>query len=422
MIEMTLYYEIIKEVFPQKYEELSELLKVPPARSFTINTLKASQTEILNILDFTCTKSTICNYSYRYDIDDIGKHKAYELGLVYPQEESAAKTVEFAGDVKADLIVDLCAAPGGKTIDIAQLTNDNALIIANEVNYKRAKALLNNIERSGISNIIITNKDTTALAEKLQGRADLVIVDAPCSGMGMARKYPRIVETLTMSDIQTCVKRQETILEDAYRLLKNGGTLLYSTCTFTTQENAMMVDSFVSKHPDMIFIKDRLLSFIDGSEGQYMALLKKDKQQKMADISYLKMTDNKIVKAFLKDQISLDDYYLYEVKDRFYISLKPLYDLKEGVMSYGTYLGSIKGKIFMPQHHFYRSNLFRPYFRKIVDITDEEYDLYIRGHELKRDVSDGYYLITYRGLALGYCKAAKNILKNKYPKGLRQVG
>ncbi len=415
------YFDILKTVFKEDAGKEIKALSEAPSKAFALNTLLGNEEDLKWSLSLSYRKSTIAELSYTYEGADIGKQKAYILGLIYPQEESAAKAIDLLPDKDYGLIVDMCAAPGGKTIDIAIKTKGKGLIIANEIDKTRAQALLSNIERLGLSDVIVTTKRTSELAETLEGKAGLVIIDAPCSGMGMARKYKEIVENLKYSDVLRLAKLQSTILDDGYKTLKSDGYLLYSTCTFSREENQDNVYALLRRHSDMELIDMRLLSFSDGSEGQFMALLHKrnDGDPRTSSLNYLKEIDDKNVCDIVDSLIDIDKYYLYKCRDRYYLSLMPLPDLGTGVLRQGIPVGAYKGKSFEMAHGFFRVYALRYHHKNILEIDDAMYDTYLRGLEIKTDRVDGIYLVTYRGLPLGYGKISKGILKNKYPKGLR---
>ena len=413
-----LYRKIVEDVFAEP-ELFYQKLKEVPERAMTINTLKADEKTILDLCDLEYAK-TDTEGSYTFKDEKVGSSIAYTLGLIYPQEKSAAKTILDLSICEPKLIVDLCAAPGGKTIDIAIKTQDKALIIANEVDKTRSKALLSNIEKTGISNIIITQTTSSDLAKKICGIADIVIVDAPCSGMGMARKYPSFLDDLRAGDIKRCVNDQKMILDDAYKILKKDGLLIYSTCTYTKEENEDQIHDLIARHSDLKIIrKPQLLSFIDGSEGQFSCVLKKEKETDIIELKLIKESDDKIIKSFIDDQLDIKDYYLYKVGDDHYLSLMPLYDLSDHVLRYGIHIGKVKGKDVIPVHSFYRANILKGHYKKVIDLNDVQYHDFIVGLEIKVDALDGYNLVTYKGYQLGFGKAVKGTLKNKYPKGLR---
>ena len=162
------------------------------------------------------------------------------------------------------------------------------------------------------------------------------------------------------------------------------------------------------------------MGFLDDMEGQFMAYMQKSGSSSSI-LPMAKTVKEPLVEAFIKDNLSLDKYYLYRQKDRFYLSLVPLPDLGSKIMRMGVYLGEIVAKRFEPAHHLYRANNLRKYFIKTYDLNDRQYDDFIKGAELGVDLSDGYYLLSYQNLALGFGKVANKRLKNKYPKGLRRM-
>ncbi|MDO4198011.1 MAG: RsmB/NOP family class I SAM-dependent RNA methyltransferase [Erysipelotrichaceae bacterium] len=427
-----IFLKRIKEYFPHKYNEYLECLNIPCTKGFFINHLKGSTEDIKKIIDFDYFPSDLSEESYYHDEENIGKTKAYELGLIYPQEIAASLTTKDINPDEINTVVDLCAAPGGKTINIINRLNREVLLISNDNSHLRASILSSNIERMGFDNVIVTNKETSVLAEELEGFADLVILDAPCSGEGMVRKYPEIIDNYNLNNIYELSDIQKKILEDAYKICKNKGMIIYSTCTYAFEEDEDQIISFLERHKDMELIpyKDSKgsklegaikLSPLDNTEGQFMVMLRKNGEVKDNRIKYLKPVKEKLVDDFIKENTDISKYYLYKHNDKFYISFMPLPDMKHNVLKYGVQVGEIINKRFEPSHHFYRSNHLRSYFRYVYDLSDEEYDRYISGNEIHAETDNHYYLITYKGYSLGYGKCSNHQIKNKYPKGLRRV-
>lgn len=429
-----IFLDNAKQYFKDNYDKFVSLLDDKLTSAFFINEKKANKDKILDLIDFDYSLSNLNDKSYYYDFDSIGKTKAYELGLIYPQDVESSLPATFVDTSNVKLAIDLCAAPGGKSINILNRLDDDALLISNEISYKRAGALVSNLERLGLSNVMITNLKPSYLANKYHNTFDLVILDAPCSGEGMIRKYPIILEEYSNANIDNLAKIQKELLEDAYNLLKPNGQLLYSTCTYSFKEDEDQVKEFLNYHKDMklIPLKDidnnssilkgtLKLSPLTNTEGQFICLMIKDNTGEINTPKYKKTVKNKIVENFIKDNLNINEYYLYSKDDHYYLSFIPLLDIENNVLSYGIYLGDLKKDRFEPSHSLYRSNLLINKFKYVYDINDDEYNTFISGNELKANISDGYYLITYNGLSLGYVKASKGSLKNKYPKGLRRV-
>lgn len=426
-----LYKQRVIEYFKEDANKYLELLNEPCTQGFFLNTAKASKDIILDIIDFPFKVSSLTNYSFYHSIDYIGKTKAYELGLIYPQEIAASipSTKINADGVK--LVVDLCSAPGGKTINVLNKLSSNALCICNDVSYKRALTLSSNLERLGLDNVVITSKDTNVLSKQLENCANLVILDAPCSGEGMIRKYPEILEEYSLNNINNLADIQKGLLEDAYRILKGDGQLLYSTCTYSFEEDEQQIINFLSKHDDMELVdlgegyastlKGTIkLSPLTNTEGQFICLMHK-KGDTHSSLKPLKNVKEKIVDDFIRNNLKINDYYLYKYDNRYYMSLLPLPDLKNNVVRFGIYVGDIVNKRFEPNHSFYRSNSLIGKYMHAYDLSDEEYNKYISGYELNTNLDNHYYLVTYKGLSLGFGKCSNKQLKNKYPKGLRRT-
>lgn len=426
-----------KEYFGDRYDEFVSLIDKDAKHGLVLNTAKAGESEILDIIDFDIERSGLCNDAYFHSCSSIGKTKAYELGLIYPQDVESAMPVSMFKDSCGRIILDLCSAPGGKSIDMLNKChkegNDDVLLIANDISYKRATILSSNFERLGLGNTIVTCKDTEDFTKYLYERCDTVILDAPCSGEGMIRKYPEILDDYSVEKIQELAALQSKLLDVAYQCLKPGGQLLYSTCTFAKEEDEYQVQSFLDRYEDMILddIGDAhssslpgtvKLSFLDGTEGQYMAIMHKKGKDTRRSIKCLRPCRNALVEKFVADNLTVDKYYLYSDGDKYYLSLTELPDLGKNVLRTGIYAGEIVNKRFEPSHAFYRANQLKPFYRFVYELNDDEYERFVSGQELfSESVGSHYYCVCYKNCSLGYGKGVNGTLKNKYPKGLRRM-
>lgn len=422
----------LHDYFGNQADKLIEELNKPVTQGFFLNTNKTNKEDILNIIDFDYQKSDLSDDSYYHNHDNIGKTKAYELGLIYPQEIAASLTSKFINTDNPKLIVDMCAAPGGKTINILNRLDKNVICISNDENHTRSLALSSNIERLGLDNTIITNKKCKDLADLLQGKVDIVVLDAPCSGEGMLRKYPEINDDYSIDKINELADIQKQLLEYAYKMLKENGILIYSTCTYAFEEDEDQIKEFLNNHSDVELINVDIDSYsqlngtvklcpLNNTEGQFFTILKKHNKEESNNLKYLKSIKENLIDKFIKDNLNIDNYYLYKYKDTYYISLIPLIDLGSNVLRYGINVGNIINNRFEPNHNLYRANSLIGKYKYVYDLNDEEYDKYIQGYELKINEDDHYYLVTYKNNSLGYGKCSKGILKNKYPKGLRRM-
>lgn len=210
---------------------------------------------------------------YYASSDQPGKHPLHEAGVYYIQEPSAMAPVELLGVQPGERILDLCAAPGGKSVQIAGKLQGKGLLLCNEIHPGRAKILSENIERMGICNACVTNETPERLAERFSGYFDRVLVDAPCSGEGMFRKNETACEEWSLENVRLCAKRQDGILDYAALMLRQGGRLVYSTCTFAPEEDEGSVSRFIQRHPEFHMVpvdKERMgLAGCDG-EPEYI--------------------------------------------------------------------------------------------------------------------------------------------------------
>ena len=242
------FLERAKQYFKTDYDMFVSLIDLKPSSGFFLNEKKANKEIIFEVIDFDFEPFFLNDKSYYSKEESIGKSKAYELGLIYPQDVESSLPISLIEKDDIKLAIDLCAAPGGKSINAVNKLDDNVLLISNDVTYKRASILSSNIERMGFDNCIITSLKPDYLANKYEGLFDLVILDAPCSGEGMIRKYPEILDTYSITNINDLASIQKGLLESAYKLLNEGGQLIYSTCTYAYEEDEWQVDDFLKRH------------------------------------------------------------------------------------------------------------------------------------------------------------------------------
>ncbi len=374
------------------------------------------------------------NGAHYLDADSrAGAHPLHAAGAYYLQEPSAMAAAEALGVRPGQRVLDLCAAPGGKSTQIAAMLRGEGVLVANEIVSGRAKILSQNMERMGAMNAIVTNGAPDRLARAWPGWFDRVLVDAPCSGEGMFRREPESRREWNEKSPGGCAARQRQILDAAAELLRDGGVLVYSTCTFNAIENEGVVASFLAAHPDFA-AEDFALAGVGESrdgclrlwphrlrgEGHFVARMRKGR----VDDRAAEAPDEGFSLATLwpeAGEIALSGI-LRRVGDRcwaFPAQAPPLDGIR--ALRTGLSLGEWRGKAFVPDHALAMA-LCPPVFPRVYDADGADTARYLRGETMDAAGSDkGWTLVSYRGLSLGWAKCADGMLKNHLPKGLRQA-
>lgn len=411
------------------------------------NTLKITPDELKRKLSFGLKPIPWCKEGFYYNGDDVRPSKSpyYNAGLFYIQEPSAMSTGALLPVEKGDRVLDLCAAPGGKSTQAAAKTCGEGVIVSNDISASRCKALLKNIEVCGIKNCIITNESPERLADKLPHFFNKIIVDAPCSGEGMFRKDEDAVKSWETHKTDFCQGLQREILHHADRLLAKDGIIAYSTCTFAPEENEGMLDEFIKKHPYYRVLEiDKSLGLDRGrpewssadkqfenagrlwphkvhGEGHFICLLQKTEGEPMLESYEREDEANKkdlgdfydFAKAYLN--IDLSDKHLLAHNGK--LLAVPLGLRLKGlrVMRSGIYLGDLKTKRFEPSQAFAMA-LKKEDAKLTVDFALDSPELmrYMRGESFNVDCNDGWALVCADGYPLGWGKVQKGRLKNKY--------
>ena len=428
----------IQSYIPEEYDHFIELLNAPLYKGVRVNTKKLSKEEFFRCFP-KLEASPFSKDSYYID-HSIGNHPYHICGGLYMQEPSASSAVTILDPQEDDFVMDLCAAPGSKSTQIARSLK-NGFLLSNEYESKRAQILLSNMERMGVSNFAITNMDTNVLCKQLPECFDKILVDAPCSGEGMMKKHDAASEKWSLQNIELCAQRQKEILANAYLSLKKDGVLVYSTCTYAKEENEEVVAWFLKEFEDMEQMeigadfgrcgletegmdasKVCRIFPMDHGEGHFIAKFKKTggSVKKLPVCNSAKIND--CVQSFLKEQVQNPMSYFHVEKgkecDRVYMMNQPFIKFKKGnVVRQGVYVGNIKKSRFEPEHAFYMcSDLL---YNKFVECTIEEMDACMHGLELNRSIARGYVAFCFHGLPFGYGKSDGRRITNKIPKGLR---
>lgn len=371
----------------------------------------------------------------------LGAHPLHWAGAYYLQEPSAMAAVSALNPRPGDKVLDLCAAPGGKATQIADCLLGEGLLIANEPFASRAMELNRNIERMGIRNAVVTNNLPEELAQRFPSFFDKILVDAPCSGEGMFRKDPGVLAAWTEELSKAFAKRQLQILQDAAVMLKPGGRLLYSTCTFNRVENEDIIESFFRVNSDFALLSIdlpgigkaprsmlRLWPHKVRGEGHFIALMGKKEAQ-----SFNKGEYHSALHFNKKEQVLLNfvngelSHWITEpinanaiIADTAVVAPSGLPDLTGlRVLRLGLHLCSLVGKTIKPDHAL----ALAVQSRNPVPITYSQAQAYRKGEVLSIDNAvKGYATPALDDWPLGWGKASQGVLKNHYPKGLRKLG
>ncbi|WP_026651054.1 RsmF rRNA methyltransferase first C-terminal domain-containing protein [Butyrivibrio proteoclasticus] len=412
---------------------------------------------------------------YYYE-DDVapGKHPYHEAGLYYIQEPSAMAPVHFLDPQPGDRTLDLCAAPGGKTTQIASGMKGQGILITNEINRDRSKILSLNVERMGIGNAMVLNEDSGHLAEVFSGYFTKILVDAPCSGEGMFRKNDNAADEWSPENVVNCAERQKEILDNAANMLLPGGRLVYSTCTFAPAENEEQILRFLFDHEDFhvkeieltggmengrtdfiskelidelsAISKDKLDKAMEGvkntvrlwphkvkGEGHFLCVLEREGELVTSAHGYVpggrvreaKPEQVKPFKEFAKELNLTRElkgtYFMFG--DQLYLAMPDMPSIAGlKVQRPGLHLGTIKKDRFEPSHAL-ALFLNKSEVKNSYDISSDSQDIqsFLNGQTLRVEDRSlkGWTLVTCDGYSIGWCKASNGVLKNHYPKGLR---
>jgi len=426
-----------------------------------VNTLKIDIEAFLRMSPFRLEPVPWSSSGFYYDASEQpGKHPYHAAGLYYIQEPSAMAPAALLDVKPGDFVLDLCSAPGGKASQLAAGLKGQGLLLANEIHPVRVTVLGENLERMGVTNAVITQETPARLADRFSCFFDRILVDAPCSGEGMFRKNPLAREEWSPDSPAACSQRQLDILREAAKMLKPGGRMVYSTCTFSPEENEGTLSCFLKEHPDYFVCSDafgyrfaegkpewtgglpelrharRIWPHLDRGEGHFMALLERrgaiegnniirkgmkkamksggDKGSQ-ADLSYFKeFVNNYMVKEF--------SGRITERNGHFYIQPEAPLDFSGlKVLRPGFYLGQVIKNRFEPSHALAMA-LKREDAVQVLDLPADSPDMaaYLRGETIACGNLRGWVLAAVDGYSIGWGKASGGVLKNHYPKGLRR--
>ena len=443
-----LFIKNMQDLLQDEYPAYIESFNNERTYGLRVNTAKISVEDFLKISPFELEAIPWTSNGFFYDGEKYkpGRHPYYSAGLYYLQEPSAMTPAEIMPIEEGDFVLDTCAAPGGKSTELAAKLNGSGLLVSNDISNSRAQALLKNLEHFGVANTYVISEDLSKLSNKFANKFDKILIDAPCSGEGMFRKEPSIMKTWIELGNEYYVKLQKQITTSALKMLKDGGMLVYSTCTFSKLEDEEIIKHMLAECPELHLInpKTRYEKFekgIDGldecirlyphkiaGEGHFVALLQKGekRQHRETKETLVKFPDfqNADVLEFFK--LLNKKFYngSFEIKkDKLYFIPNNNIDFNGvRILRSGLLIGELKNKHFEPSQALALA-LKKEDFKQIINLSvdDPRVIKYLKGETL--DLSDidnktkSWVLVCVDNYPLGFGKIAKGSLKNKYAKG-----
>ena len=472
----------MKMMLGDEYDAFLSSYDRPSTPSLRLNPLKKNNTCFSDVSELMCIGERVpwAENGYYYDPESEtrpGKHPYHESGAYYIQEASAMLPASLFPPSEGDKVLDLCAAPGGKSTQLAAALNGHGLLVSNEIQPQRAAILSQNIERMGIVNAVVTCHAPSELVPHFPCFFDKIVVDAPCSGEGMFRKEEQALTMWSQENVDLCADRQKDILESAAKLLKPDGYLTYSTCTFAPEENEGVILHFIRNHPEfeIVIPKNQAVleciekglidrgrpEWVEGGEelaeqlkrtlrvfphhadgeGHFAALLhksadapiitakeRKSEKKKPKDKSNGrgKLSPESAYKLFLDFIKDVTDEELDGVPclfgEQLYLCPRDLTSPREGLrtLRHGLHLGTvINGNRFEPSHALAQAlDLTR--VKKTFSVDFESACSYLRGNVVPCDNEKGWHLVAHNSFPLRWGKASDGMMKNHYPKGIRK--
>lgn len=432
----------MKSLLGDEFDEFLKYYEGDNFRGLRVNTIKSSCEDLKKHLDFLLEPTPFCSEGFYIpnEVESPGNNPLHHAGAFYIQEPSATSAVTMLDVQKDDFVLDLCAAPGGKSTQIGARLNGTGLLWSNEIVKNRANILVSNIERMGIYNAVVSNCSPELLCPRLSGVFDKVLVDAPCSGEGMFRKNSNAQTEWSEGHIKSCANRQLHILESAKTTLKSGGVLVYSTCTFSVEENEGVINQFLKNNPDFV-LEDANVTFgrptleyarrifpMDGGEGHFAARLRKSGNiyknvssaravKKEKDIEkYLEFYDSLFYNRPFGENIRIVKDKIIILPENYNFDANSLPILRAGVV-----LGEIVKNRIEPHHSAFMAAKKEQCKSSLdFDVNSREISAFLHGEEIEvpSDIK-GYTAVCVNGIVTGFGKASNGRLKNKYPKGLR---
>lgn len=430
----------MKSLLKDEYDDFKNALLEKPVKGLYLNRNKKN---VERVLDQNYVEHhPIVENGYLYDENYHPGRSAYFLaGLYYIQEPSAMLVADALPIEPDDFVLDMCAAPGGKSCEIASRLTGEGVLIANDIEASRARILSENIERFGLDNTIVTNIDPMRFTKQFQEAFDKIVLDAPCSGEGMFRKLEQAIDTWSEEKVLECAHIQKNLLKGAYEMLKQGGMVIYSTCTYSYEENEAMVHYAVDQLGFELLPLNKSNGLCPGvdldevvrcyphhyrGEGHFIALLRKPGNSPRKQVRTIKpsvnLADLKVLEAFYQENLNKKvPSYIIENNGHLYAVKKNFPELKGiRVLRNGLYLGEVRKNRFIPSYSL-ALTLTKQDVKRSYDYPSESEEIkkYIHGETLEGTGEKGFGVIFVDGYPLSFYKES-NQVKNLFPKGLRR--
>lgn len=444
------YTQRMKELLKDEFDDYMASFNDERLYGIRVNTLKMSVDDFYNKKLYELEPVQWCKEGFYYNGADVRPSKSpyYHAGLYYLQEPSAMSTAAVADIQPGERVLDVCAAPGGKSTQAGAKLKGEGMLVTNDISTSRTKALLKNVELFGLTNAVVLNESPDRIADRFPMFFDKIIIDAPCSGEGMFRKDADVIKAWGKSMSDFCLSAQYEILEACARAVCDGGYIIYSTCTFDPAENENQIDAFLTRHPEFEFCEippelgldrgraewsksgnselkkcGRLWPHKTKGEGHFVAKMRKNGNGERTEFDpqpKKKIDGFEYFEEFIKNNINIEFNGDFDnFGEKLYLLPKGMPKLNGlRIVRNGWYIGDIKKKRFEPSQAF-AMGLKKENVRLTQELGDYETAVkYLKGETLETDLKeDGWVLVTFDGLTLGWAKSQKGRLKNKYLPG-----
>lgn len=444
------YTQRMKELLKDEFDDYMASFNDERLYGIRVNTLKMSVDDFYNKKLYELEPVQWCKEGFYYNGADVRPSKSpyYHAGLYYLQEPSAMSTAAVADIQPGERVLDVCAAPGGKSTQAGAKLKGEGMLVTNDISTSRTKALLKNVELFGLTNAVVLNESPDRIADRFPMFFDKIIIDAPCSGEGMFRKDADVIKAWGKSMSDFCLSAQYEILEACARAVCDGGYIIYSTCTFDPAENENQIDAFLTRHTEFELCEippelgldrgraewsksgnselkkcGRLWPHKTKGEGHFVAKMRKNGNGERTEFDpqpKKKIDGFEYFEEFIKNNINIEFNGDFDnFGEKLYLLPKGMPKLNGlRIVRNGWYIGDIKKKRFEPSQAF-AMGLKKENVRLTQELGDYETAVkYLKGETLETDLKeDGWVLVTFDGLTLGWAKSQKGRLKNKYLPG-----